>query len=60
MPRKNTNKPCRCGCGGISKTGSFMKGHDQKLLHSLRKKAGGWDELEDAVQFYLLTKETTK
>ena len=52
MTRKETNTLCRCGCGGISKTGIFMKGHDQKLLHKLRKMAGGYDELEQAVIEY--------
>jgi len=53
MVRKKTTKKCRCGCGGIPVSGIFKKGHDQKLLHKLRAKAGGYDELEEAVNLFL-------
>lgn len=56
MPRKRPENKCRCGCGGISATGVFMRGHDQKLLHKLREMAGGFDGLEEAVMLYIKRK----
>ncbi|MBA4149427.1 MAG: hypothetical protein H0X66_15045 [Verrucomicrobia bacterium] len=40
---------CRCGCGGDTKAGDFVPGHDQKLRARLEKEVGGILAMEDLV-----------
>ena len=46
MPRKMRPKACGCGCGGITKGGEFLPGHDAKLYSAILDKAGGLLELK--------------
>ena len=31
-PRRGTPRPCACGCGGRTRGGTWMPGHDAKAL----------------------------
>lgn len=59
MPRKKTNKPCRCGCGGVSVSGDFMRGHEAIHVRNLLIQVGSWDALEHAVELYKLAQKMT-
>ena len=50
MPRKLTSKQCGCGCGGQTKGGIFLPGHDSKLLSAIIEKTGGLLELKGLVE----------
>ena len=50
MPRKIKPKPCACGCGGITKGGDFIPGHDSKLQSAILDKVGGIIELRRVVE----------
>ena len=50
MPRKIIPKPCRCNCGGITKGGEWLPGHDQKLRAAIEGKAGGLVPLKKLVE----------
>lgn len=53
MPRKRATEPCSCGCGQMPVSGKFCAGHDQKMLHKIREKAGGIFMLEAIVNKHL-------
>ena len=38
---------CECGCGGETKTGKFLPGHDQKLRSQIEDDLGGLLALRD-------------
>jgi hypothetical protein len=41
---------CRCGCGGETKGGRYLPGHDQKLRAEIERRAGGLEELRRVVK----------
>ena len=41
---------CECGCGGETKKGLFLPGHDQRLRSELEKKIGGLLNLRTLVE----------
>ncbi len=41
---------CACGCGGETKRGRFLPGHEQKLRKELDEKVGGLPVLSRLVQ----------
>ena len=40
---------CECGCGGQTRGGAFLPGHDQRLRAGLEAKVGGIMNLRDLV-----------
>jgi hypothetical protein len=41
---------CGCGCGGETRGGSFLPGHDQKLRIEVERQAGGLKNLKIIVE----------
>ncbi len=41
---------CECGCGGETKGGKFLPGHDQKLRSKLEEETGGLLHLRSLVE----------
>ncbi len=41
---------CECGCGGETKGGKFLPGHDQKLRSKLEEDTGGLLPLRSLVE----------
>jgi hypothetical protein len=41
---------CGCGCGGATRGGAFLPGHDQKLRIEIERQAGGLDKLKGIVE----------
>ncbi len=52
-PRKIEPKECGCGCGGITKSGDYLPGHDQKLRSAIEREVGGLAELRSIVENHL-------
>lgn len=50
MPRKKTPKLCACGCGGQTKGGEFLSGHDAKLYSAIINHVGGTAQLRRVVE----------
>ncbi|MBW1945830.1 MAG: hypothetical protein JRJ51_23815 [Deltaproteobacteria bacterium] len=50
MPRRLYPKPCSCNCGGTTKGGEWLPGHDQKLRAAIEGKAGGLVSLKKLVE----------
>ena len=50
MPRKIVPKPCACGCGGITRGGAFLPGHDAKTLSAIIETTGGTSNLKKLVE----------
>ena len=50
MPRKIIPKPCNCNCGGTTKGGEWLPGHDQRLRAAIEGKAGGLVNLKKLVE----------
>ena len=50
MPRVINPKPCACGCGGETRGGDFLPGHDQRLRAAIEEKAGGLLNLKQIVE----------
>ena len=50
MPRKLYSKPCNCNCGGTTKGGEWLPGHDQKLRAAIEAKVGGLVQLKKFVE----------
>ena len=50
MPRKVVPRSCNCGCGGQTKGGRYLPGHDQKLRTAIEETAGGLLELKLLVE----------
>jgi len=50
MPRKIIPKECGCGCGGMTKGGTFLPGHDQKTVSAIIEKVGSIKELRRLVE----------
>lgn len=50
MPRKIVPKPCACGCGGITKGGVFLPGHDAKTISAIIESIGGISKLKRLVE----------
>lgn len=44
---------CDCGCGGKTKGGKFLPGHDQKLRSAIEKAAGGLENVRTIVEQHL-------
>lgn len=53
MPRKIIPKDCGCGCGGMTKGGQFIPGHDSILLSSIVQRVGGLLNLKKIVEEHL-------
>lgn len=53
MPRKIRPKICGCGCGGMTKGGEFLPGHDAKLYSAILNKTGGLLELKAVIEMVL-------
>ncbi|OOZ43242.1 hypothetical protein [Solemya velum gill symbiont] len=49
-PRKIDPKPCACGCGQTTKTGTFLPGHDQKLRAAIEREVGGLESLKEIIE----------
>jgi hypothetical protein len=47
---------CACGCGGETKGGRFLPGHDQKLRAAIEREVGGLEELRHVVEKALARK----
>ena len=46
---------CACGCGGETRGGVFLPGHDQRLRSNIEEKIGGLlnlDKLVDSAEKY--------
>ncbi len=43
--KNDRSRPCLCGCQGISKTGRFVAGHDQRLVTYAKEYVRGEREL---------------
>ena len=41
MPRSTRPQRCACLCGGVTKGGKFIPGHDSKLLKAILAHIGG-------------------
>jgi hypothetical protein len=41
---------CACGCGGETKKGKYLQGHDQKLRKKLEEKVGSLQLLSSLVK----------
>ena len=50
MPRKIVPKQCGCGCGGMTRGGVFLPGHDAKTLSAIIENVGGVKELRQLVE----------
>jgi hypothetical protein len=50
MPRKIDPKSCACGCGGETRGGDFMPGHDQRLRAAIEERVGGLLNLKRIVE----------
>ena len=44
---------CICGCGGRTKGGKFLPGHDRKLQAALEEAVGGIESLRAIVEKHL-------
>ncbi len=58
MRQRLKPKKCNCGCGGFSKGGNFIRGHDSQLLSKILQKHKGISGLKsylDSIE--RLTKE---
>jgi len=53
MPRKIIPKECGCGCGGMTKGGQFIPGHDSILLSSIVQRVGGLLKLKTIVEDHI-------
>jgi hypothetical protein len=51
---------CICGCGEITKGGTFRPGHDQKLRVAIEQAAGGLEGLRIIVEKHLGRSVSTK
>lgn len=60
MPRKIVPKKCSCGCGGITKGGYYLQGHDQKMLSAIISEVGSIRELHALVERSLKCKIKTQ
>ena len=60
MPRKMVPRRCNCNCGGMTKGGWYLPGHDQKLRAAIEEKAGGLLELKTLVEKRLNCSITVK
>ena len=49
-PRKLRQFDCACGCGGRTRGGEFLPGHDQTLRAAIEAKVGGLLELRALVE----------
>ena len=50
MPRKIIPKQCSCGCGGVTRGGDYLPGHDAKILSAIIENVGGVKELRLLVE----------
>jgi hypothetical protein len=50
MPGKMVPRLCDCGCGGMTRGGWYLSGHDQKLRSAIEEKVGGLLELKTLVE----------
>ena len=50
MATKKTPKQCACGCGDLTKGGTFISGHDSKLYGAIVRHVGGTAELRSIVE----------
>ena len=50
MPRKMVPRLCNCDCGGMTKGGWYLPGHDQKLRAAIEEKTGGLLELKALIE----------
>lgn len=50
MPRKIVPKPCACGCGGMTKGGVFLPGHDAKTISAIIEVTGGIPKLKRLIE----------
>ena len=50
MPRRMTPHTCACRCGGTTKGGVFLPGHDLKLWSKLINLAGSPEGVRDIVE----------
>ena len=41
MPRRTVERDCNCGCGGKTRGGEFLPGHDSKLYAAIIDEVGG-------------------
>lgn len=41
MPRKKIPLSCGCGCGGLTKGGKFIPGHDTKVYRAILQHIDG-------------------
>lgn len=51
MPRKpKLPAPCSCGCGGMTKGGKYLPGHDAKLVSAIIEAVGSLEALRDLAE----------
>lgn len=50
MPRKLREFDCACGCGGKTRGGEFLPGHDQTLRTAIEAEVGGLLQLQALVE----------
>ena len=53
MPRKSRTYQCACGCGGTTKGGHWLPGHDAKLISAILEAIGGHTPLRRLVEEHL-------
>ncbi len=50
MPRRIVERECNCDCGGMTRGGEFLPGHDSKLYAAIVNEVGGLVEIRHIVE----------
>lgn len=60
MPRKIDPKVCACSCGGMTRGGEYLQGHDSKVNSAIINAVGGTTALRELVEKTLKIKVKIK
>ena len=53
MPRKSRSNTWACGCGGTTKGGQWLPGHDAKLISAILAAVGGHQSLRNLAEKHI-------
>jgi hypothetical protein len=53
MPRKSRSYACACGCGGTTKGGQWLPGHDAKMISAILEAVGGHQSLRNLAEKHI-------
>lgn len=53
MPRVRKPRACGCGCGGMTRGGYFLRGHDARTLSAIVEELHGIHNLKLLVERFL-------